>query len=58
MVTADKTTSTENRLNELGATYILYKPYEIEDVIKIIKQVHENTISESPKSTIQFVPHI
>ncbi len=58
MVTADKTITTENRLNELGATHILYKPYEIDEVIRIIQQVHENSISRSEENTIQFVPNI
>ncbi|KAF6242406.1 response regulator [Nitrosopumilus sp. b1] len=38
MVTADKTTITEERLRELNASDILYKPYEIDDVISAINK--------------------
>ena len=39
MVTADLSENTTQRLNELGANKILYKPYEIEDVIKNINKL-------------------
>lgn len=58
MITADKTRDTENRLNELGATAILYKPYEIDEVIRIIKQVHESNNSQLENKSIQFVPSV
>lgn len=38
MVTADKTTKTETKLKELNANAILYKPYEIDDVISAINK--------------------
>ena len=39
MVTADMTTETKNKLDELNASGILYKPYEINTVIKTIDRV-------------------
>ena len=39
MVTADLTDETFKRLHSLGATEILYKPYEIEDVITTINKI-------------------
>ena len=39
MVTADLTDSTFKKLQDLGATEILYKPYEIEDVVKTINKI-------------------
>ena len=38
MVTADKTTKTETRLKELNANAVLYKPYEIDDVVSAINK--------------------
>ena len=38
MVTADKTTKTETKLKELNANAILYKPYEIDDVVSAINK--------------------
>ena len=39
MVTADLTEKTAQRLNELGADEILYKPYEIDQVMKTINKL-------------------
>ena len=39
MVTADLTEKTAKKLNELKADDILYKPYEIEHVVKTIHEV-------------------
>lgn len=41
MVTADLTTDTEKQLRSLDATAIIYKPYEIDNVIDIIHKVHD-----------------
>ncbi|RDJ31719.1 MAG: response regulator [Crenarchaeota archaeon] len=38
MVTADKTTKTEERLKDLNANDVLYKPYEIDDVVSAINK--------------------
>ena len=40
MVTADLTDETFKRLQSLGAAEILYKPYEIEDVITAIDKIY------------------
>ena len=53
MVTADKTAETQEKLTEMKADAILYKPYEIEEVIDTIKKVIAGeklspTIPESP----------
>ena len=42
MVTADLTENTAQRLNELGADEILYKPYEIDQVMKTINKLLES----------------
>lgn len=47
MVTADKTTKTETRLKELNANAVLYKPYEIEDVISAINKSVESALKIS-----------
>jgi len=39
MVTADMTTDTEEKLKELKATALVYKPYEIDGIIKTIDKV-------------------
>ena len=39
MVTAHLTESTAQKLNDLGADEILYKPYEIEQVMKTINKL-------------------
>ena len=42
-VTADLKSETEKQLIENNASAIIYKPYEIEHVIKTINEVHEGT---------------
>lgn len=39
MVTADLTENTSRRLQDLGANEILYKPYDIDQVMKTIKKL-------------------
>ncbi|KAF6242944.1 response regulator [Nitrosopumilus sp. b1] len=39
MVTADLTSDTEKKLQELNASAILYKPYEIDSVVSTIDRV-------------------
>ena len=39
MVTADLTEETAQKLNDLGADEILYKPYEIDQVIRTINKI-------------------
>jgi DNA-binding NtrC family response regulator len=39
MVTASLTAETEDKLNELKASSIIYKPYDIDDVIKTVKRI-------------------
>ena len=39
MVTADLTEETAQKLNDLGANEILYKPYEIDQVIRTINKI-------------------
>lgn len=38
MVTADLTKDTENRLNELNASAIIYKPYDIEQIMQTVNK--------------------
>lgn len=42
MVTADLTDETFAKLHSLGASEILYKPYEIEDIVSTIKKITAN----------------
>ena len=44
MVTADLEESTSRRLNEMGATRILYKPYDIDMVVGVIQELQNNAI--------------
>ena len=44
MVTADLTSDTEKKLQELQASAILYKPYEIDSVVETIEKVHKGEI--------------
>lgn len=44
MVTADLTQSTEERLIELKASAITYKPYEMDDVLDTIDKVNSGKI--------------
>ena len=39
MVTADMTSDTEEKLKELNATALVYKPYEIDSIIETIDKV-------------------
>ena len=39
MVTASLTAQTEDKLNELNASSIIYKPYDIDEVVKTVKRV-------------------
>ena len=45
MVTADLTSDTEKKLEELQATAVLYKPYEIESVIETLEKVNKGQVS-------------
>lgn len=58
MITADKTNETLNRLNQLAATCIVYKPYEIDQVIEIIKQVHSSHDIDVEAKLEPFIPNI
>ena len=52
MVTADLTTDTEKKLEELKASAVLYKPYEIDSVVETIDKVSKGEIKlETPTST-------
>ena len=44
MVTADLTSDTEKKLQELQASAILYKPYEIDSVVETIEKVHKGEL--------------
>lgn len=39
MVTASLTAETEDKLNELNASSIIYKPYDIDEVVKTVKHI-------------------
>ena len=39
MVTASLTAETEDKLNELNASSIIYKPYDIDNVVKTVKRI-------------------
>jgi len=52
MITADKTKKTEERLIEMNASAILYKPYEIDNLVKTIKDMLNTKNSESLKPKI------
>lgn len=45
MVTADLTSDTEKKLEELQASAVLYKPYEIDNVVETINNVHKGQVS-------------
>ena len=52
MVTADLTSDTEKKLNELKASAMIYKPYEIDSVIETIEKVNkENVVVSTPNSS-------
>ncbi len=44
MVTADMTQETERKLHELQASAILYKPYEIDNVVETIDKVKRGEV--------------
>jgi len=44
MVTADMTEDTEEKLIELKATALVYKPYEIDDILETIHKVKDGII--------------
>ena len=44
MVTADLTSDTEKKLNELKASAMIYKPYEIDSVVETIEKVHKGEL--------------
>ena len=51
MVTADLTSDTEKKLEELQATAVLYKPYEIDSVVETIDKVSKGEIQlETPNT--------
>ena len=45
MVTADLTEETEQKLKELGAFEIMYKPYEIDDLVDLLNKATKKEIS-------------
>jgi len=50
MVTADLTTDTEKKLEELKATAVLYKPYEIDSVVETIDKVSKGEVLLQPQT--------
>ena len=51
MVTADLTSDTEKKLHELQASAILYKPYEIDNVVETIDKVSKGEITLEPPAS-------
>jgi len=51
MVTADLTSDTEKKLHELQASAILYKPYEIDNVVETIDKVSKGEIILEPPAS-------
>ena len=51
MVTADLTSDTEKKLHELQASAILYKPYEIDNVLETIDKVSKGEITLEPPAS-------
>lgn len=45
MVTADLTADTEKKLQELQASAVIYKPYEIDSVIETIHNIYKQKIA-------------
>ncbi len=39
MVTADLTVETENKLKRLKPTYVVYKPYELDELAEIVERI-------------------
>ena len=60
MVTADKTVGTRNKLLEMKADVILYKPYEINKVVESIKKTIDGEAESDDLSQkiIPFAPNI
>lgn len=58
MITAAKTTETEKRLKQLSSTVIVYKPYDINEVIDMIKLVYENHEINTESKLESFIPNI
>ncbi len=51
MVTADLTSDTEKKLHEFQASAILYKPYEIDNVLETIDKVSKGEITLEPPAS-------
>ena len=51
MVTADLTSDTEKKLHEFQASAILYKPYEIDNVVETIDKVSKGEITLGPPAS-------
>jgi len=51
MVTADLTSDTEKKLYELQVSAILYKPYEIDNVVETIDKVSKSEITLEPSAS-------
>ena len=45
MVTADMTSDTEEKLKELHATDVIYKPYEIDGILETIDKINSGIVS-------------
>ncbi len=43
MVTTDLSQDTANRLEDLNATAVVYKPFDINDLVKIVHEIESNT---------------
>ena len=58
MVTADMTDKTKNRLKELNATGILYKPYEIDTVLETIDRIKngERVLESNVSRKTEYMP--
>lgn len=50
MVTADLSDETQKNLTKCGAEKILYKPYDIDTVVKAINEIQKNTPHELAKN--------
>jgi len=58
MVTADMTDATKDRLTELKASGILYKPYEITTVLETIEQVKngQQVLESNHTKKVKYTP--
>lgn len=43
MVTTDLSQDTANRIEALGASAVVYKPFDINDLVKIVHEIESNT---------------